>query len=131
MRVKEVRSGEVKYCVLGVGCEVSGLGVWKEHIRRGMDTGRERDVFRYEISKEHSRGLAFYETLSTNQLPVPVRDYYGLRTVNGIFSVEERSATLDGRNDGGASFEALADIIEAEPPELLLKDLQEERENEV
>ena len=84
-------------CVLGVGCEVSGLGKWD------LKTGC------YEVGNE----------LEGHFLPHDVRNYYGLACSDGTSSV----GPLTDMNDKlGLSFKQLAAVLDAEPNGLLESD---------
>ena len=86
-----------RMCVLGVGCEVSGLGKW--------DAG----------SGCYSAG----NELEGHFLPEVVRNYYGLASSDGTSS----AGCLAGMNDKlGLSFEQLAAVLDAEPEGLLESD---------
>lgn len=84
------------YCCLGVACElyreVTGRGEWE----------RDEDGFTQFLD----RALL---------LPEPVREWLGLRTEGGDFidRAGDRSSLAE-RNDEGATFDEIADIIESE-----------------
>lgn len=85
-------------CCLGVACEISNLGEWDG------DGG-------YCTPADH------YDRMI---LPAEVRDWLGLRSADGKFGQgHERRLTV--MNDGGASFDKIADKIDAEPEGLLTK----------
>lgn len=92
-----LRNAKGGMCCLGVACEISGLGKWSA----------ARD----------------YETngaLSTTLPPREVVAWLGLDNANGSWS-ERDDDMLTIRNDKGASFAEIADIIESAPPGLLAK----------
>lgn len=90
------------HCCLGVGCDISGLGTWKEQPERG--------AYAYETAVDTDSGL----------LPADVRTWLGFRSVDGRFKspvpIEGQThSSLSGRNDAGLTFAEIADIIESEP----------------
>lgn len=109
--VKALRSGKYKQargclsapetdgmCCLGVACEISGLGKW---------------VRAYGDNSYLGQNLS---------LPTAVKDWLGLTDHIGRFNETPSKITaLSEKNDDGASFAQLADIIEREPPGLILK----------
>ena len=50
---------------------------------------------------------------------MPVRDYYGFRTVSGGYKTDNGYTKLTSHNDNGVLFSVIADIIELEPEDLL------------
>lgn len=91
----------VGFCCLGVACDLysrhAGDGRWNEaHFVLGDDTDNG------------------YVTL----LPEEVRAWLGLRTDNGEWPIpgdEPKTKALTSTNDGGATFEEIAEIIESRP----------------
>lgn len=86
----------VGYCCLGVACDLSGLGQWE--LIRG--------AWHYVIDK----GGTVTECHDT-ALPESVRAWLGLVDCEGTFRRDGVSFSLASRNDRGATFAALADII--------------------
>ena len=111
--IKALRSGDYKqtngnlrdengYCCLGVACDISGLGVWKKY---------RNALYEYNSIEEH----VWTEAI---ELPVVVRNYFGLITVQGKYfksTLENEIDSLMIANDGNLSFDQIADIIESEP----------------
>ena len=100
--VKALRSGKYKqttsvlhdeegFCCLGVACDISGLGKWKSGL--------------YEKRYAIDGGAG-----SVSVLPIPVRDWLGLKSTNPTVGQKQLSIY----NDAGKSFEEIADIIERE-----------------
>jgi hypothetical protein len=82
-------------CCLGVACDVSGLDEWQ---------GRYGGLYyggKYAV------------------LPAPVKHWLGLRDNTGEFGPNLNDYSLANRNDKGATFAELADLIEAEPEGLI------------
>ena len=85
----------VYYCVMGVACDVSGLGEW-------VKTVDSEAIYTYIV--DSTDGLNSFERPSAYP-PYVVTDYYGLNL--------HRYSTLLVRNDSGdMTFEELADFIE-------------------
>lgn len=94
----------IGYCCLGVGCE---LFLKHEHdIHTHVNTCKER-----EYCDE------------SGVLPPVVRNWLGLRSTDGTFKNGDtgNSDSLVERNDNGAQFDAIADIIESAPPGLFVE----------
>ena len=114
--VKALRSGRYRqarlalhyedgFCCLGVACDISGLGEW----RAGFPS---RDQA-YVVDERGS---------SETRLPEAVMRYYGFSGPEGGRFTEYSGGhrvTLSGLNDAGASFDKIADVIEAEPEGML------------
>jgi hypothetical protein len=112
--VEALRSGKYKqargalrdrqdcYCVLGVACDLSGVGVWNS----------DPKWWYYLSDKDYVSDRAAREVCAAtglvNQHGTCVRGYYVAYSGN-----EYRS--LAGLNDAGASFEDLATLIETVP----------------
>lgn len=79
-------------CVLGVGCEISHLGEWREQQAIYRPAGVR--LMYYVGPQDHSYSL----------LPPSVSEYYGLS--------HDEQQTLTGANDGGTSFADLAALID-------------------
>lgn len=94
------------YCCLGVACEVY------------MNEGHALDV---KYREELGRVAAEYDGISS-VLPEAVQQWLGLATYNGQFGHPSNRSCLSGRNDKGATFTEIADIIEAEPEGLFSKE---------
>ena len=84
----KLRNEEGKYCVLGVGCDISGVSTWEE---------RSDGPFGFEYDG------------SIGSLPSSVSEWLGISRVCSPF-VSGRS--LINLNDSGMSFVEIADIIE-------------------
>ena len=121
------------YCCLGVACEISGLGKWVE-IENDFDipsvSSPVADVdpndmhitpaYKYEITKDFG---THHEYGDPTVLPYPVVEWLGLRSEQGSFlsTVDNNRAEpvwLTDMNDGGDSFDVIADVIERNPREL-------------
>lgn len=84
---------KVGFCCLGVGCDISGLGIWDED---GC----------YKVGDEVRGG----------ELPEAVANWLGIMTHCGIIGSLETS--LDIENDAGKTFPQIADLIEQYAEEL-------------
>lgn len=100
--VEKLRSGEYKqtkgglrnddcFCALGVLCDISGLGTWEKQKRTPYD--------RWQIYSFKSKAS---ECLGA--LPHDISEWAGL-------SMHEEDV-ISKMNDGGASFEVIADYVE-------------------
>lgn len=88
-------------CCLGVACDLSGVGEWKPADKISVFVvGGERD----------GRSLP----------PTVVLRFMGLHDQFGSFGTEHVESLAD-MNDSGKSFAEIADIIESEPPGLVVK----------
>ncbi len=88
------------YCCLGVACDLFA---------------KENKIV---ISEDHWTGGVDIKYNGDSQLlPTPVRNWLGLASGRGNFDDD----CLSCRNDRGASFKEIADIIESEPEGLFLK----------
>lgn len=56
--------------------------------------------------------------LQSAYLPTSVANWLGLASTTGDFKHNEIECSLMGKNDGGANFLSIADLIESEPPGL-------------
>ncbi len=92
MALRDLRTGG--FCCLGVACQISGLGAWS-----AFPDVAETPM--YQIGDVH---------YSRMYLPYPVRKWLGLATDSGV--LVGSGNTLSAKNDGGASFTEIADIIE-------------------
>ena len=115
-RLRKKEAGPYHMCVLGVACDVSGLGRW---LGDGYVVG-DQD---YGEGPFHS------------DLPESVREYYGLATSEGDMEHEECSSLLSANDEGfevevweygeyglenrPVSFEEMSRIILDEPEGLL------------
>ena len=101
--IEALRSGEFEqgqgalrkgnqYCCLGVACELYR----REH----------PDSVAWDLI---GLNMTFYGKHST--LPIRVRDWIGLRTIDGSY----QRVSLINMNDDGYTFEEIADVIESEP----------------
>lgn len=104
--VKALRSGEYQqaqatlregdaYCCLGVACEL-----YRQTVGKG------------EWGEKTKKGTAFLGTLG--HLTPPVQDWLGLSDGYGSYG-SDRTHSLTERNDAGATFSEIAEIIESEP----------------
>ena len=100
--VKALRSGKYKqgrgalrtgdmYCCLGVACELAGAKTEKPN----------------DLTVPYGYDGIFFT------LPVSVQEWLGVKTGTGVYGKEEYDLSSD--NDGGKTFEEIADIIESEP----------------
>ena len=99
------------YCIMGVACDVSGLGSWA----RLNDEGH-----RYITGMNESAGGMLNRTLC---------EYYGFATEQGVYqetvklSSDEEPVSdwtsLIAKSDLGMPLTELADVIEDEPPGLI------------
>ena len=121
-------TGAYEYCCLGVACEISGMGNWS--VLAATKNLYGTSVQQYEASQV--------------KLPENVRDFYGFRTVSGVFwgsewsrmvkhgiisdaassigdAIEQNSqfASLTELNDLGVDFNTIANVIEFEPKGLI------------
>ena len=103
LQVQDSLKDDVGYCCLGVACEISGLGDWAEN-------------------KIYRVGLRF----SSIDLPGAVVEYYGLASQEGSWGLDETEDSLIERNDRGATFEEIANIIENPPKHFLVSDCKQE-----
>lgn len=88
------------FCCLGVLCDISGIAEW-----RPSDS-------QYDPTAKLYLGLA-------GSLPLKVVDWAGMRSSTGsIFEDEDGVMSLADMNDGGESFEAIANLIETKWKEL-------------
>lgn len=101
--IEALRSGKYKQaqgrlrnsegmCCLGIACDISGLGEWSK--------GIDGDFFTF-VDESGS----FKSALS-----IKVMEWLGLYSYNG--KLKGSSATLAARNDKGATFKEIADLIE-------------------
>lgn len=104
----------IEYCIMGLACEVSGLGEWVDYDKTEAVSMKG---WAYVVGAEVSTGV----------LPRPVAEYYGFRTKEGEIEQPRTHITPDGRredytatttliemNDNGMTFDLLAHIIAAE-----------------
>lgn len=86
-----LRPREDQFCCLGVACDISGLGEWQ---------------------KSYVGSVYVYVTATGSGLVLPkeVMEWLGWATNEGYIDEETSLAAL---NDHGDSFEAIADVIEA------------------
>ena len=112
--IKALRSGNYKqakgrlkkynlgFCVLGVACDVSKLGKWKDS--------------KYNLNSNTVVGYSY-------SLGDEVRDFYGFRTDMGNFTFYTQfkyiHTSLAKLNDNLTPFNKIADIIEQEPKGLI------------
>jgi hypothetical protein len=107
---EEDYTGKVSYCCLGVACELAiKAGVIKK--RKVVDGGTV-----------HFAGNHY------SLLPPSVKNWLGLADDSGLYQEEIKyislspawvSQSLASKNDAGASFATIAEIIESEPKGLL------------
>ena len=120
--VKDLRSGKYPqskralrnkdgFCCLGVACDTYRKRVGGEWIE--LLDGTEEYHFRPKgVTREHASG---------GYLPEPVRAWLGLSSPSGSFR-EGAPINLANLNDGGESFETIAEVIEKAPEGLLERD---------
>ena len=88
---------ETGYCCLGVACEL---------YRRDMDAGWWTSADEFRVG----------DATHSAHLPTDVMNWLGLRSPAGEFCpTADASDCLVDRNDNGATFEQIADVIESEP----------------
>jgi hypothetical protein len=85
-------------CCLGVACDISGLGEWEP-----TTYGK----IRYVLG----------DNSSINYLTDELKDYFGFTSNKGKYGWH---TSLAEKNDSGASFADIADIIESEPEGLVV-----------
>lgn len=105
----EVADEGDRFCCLGVACklyEEENPGMLSIVTSNGDDSGDDRTHVRY-----NDNGHA---------LPAMVQRWLGLQTETGSYAEagDFTSSSLSSKNDGGASFKDIADIIESEPRNL-------------
>lgn len=105
-----LRTNNNKFCCLGVLCEFAvAQGVIEAPFSvRGRGASAYRYGFDWQV------------------LPREVQQWVGLQAPQGIFKVPETevgNCSLSARNDRGATFEEIADLIEAEPAGLFLEEV--------
>lgn len=112
-----LRTGDGKFCCLGVACDISGLGRW--------NTSELMSYGAYEVVGGDANDV---------YLPMEVREWLGFGTTTGAFDADELpeelterlrsyaaliesdgTSTLALMNDNRIPFEVIADVIEAEP----------------
>lgn len=86
------KTGKMRYCCLGVACEVSGLGKWEDGIYLGNDV----------------------------VLPVGVQDWLGAKNREGVIPKDDQSGlgehiSLTFMNDNGVGFKKIASTIRKFP----------------
>lgn len=93
-----LRDGD-QFCCLGVLCDISGMGTWAAAV-----DDDERSTF---ITTTGDR--------ASGTLPFEVQDWAGLTSSTGdpVYIAGDKFE-LAGHNDGGATFEQIADAIEAQ-----------------
>ena len=96
---KTLRSGDNKFCCLGVACDIyhqqTGLGEWKPN---------EDNRFAY-FEAPHAR---YGMNASYQVLPDGVIEWYGFNSSNPSIKVESNNDVAAQINDDGASFETIA-----------------------
>lgn len=90
------------YCCLGVACDISGLGVWKENTDHPIYPG----TYYYSIGSE----------VDGSGLPQQVKRYFGFSTPLGHLG--PAGSSLSDMNDEGKDFLEIADYVEANWKEL-------------
>jgi len=109
--VKELRSGKYKqggdylcrddkYCCLGVLCDIFKKTVKTPEFSRSKTSAGGSEIT--------------YFGGNFDVLPVEVMEWAGILTPSGTYSDTGYTHSLSELNDGGHSFDELADIIEAE-----------------
>jgi len=87
---------ENKFCCLGVLCDISNLDDWRV--------------------EEGSAYLRYGSNNAFGILPSKVEDWAGMKSQEGI--IKSKETNLYTLNDGGKTFEEIADIIETNYKEL-------------
>lgn len=99
---KDALSQDGKYCCLGVACFLAAMeGVIPPPVRRNID---------HKLEFDHQ----------ANYLPISVRNWLGLRSINGDFHTKHDEINLARLNDEGTSFAGIARIIESKPKGLFV-----------
>lgn len=92
---KQLRSADNEFCCLGVLCDLH-----RQH------TGGPEWMFDVAVGRTcYLRNSMF--------LPKEVMDWSGLKSVSGLYMLNDVSYELTHDNDNGKTFEEIADIIEA------------------
>lgn len=89
------------YCCLGIACEIA-----REELNGQWVTNNDQDASSfYACNGELGRGV----------LTPVIADWLGLNSTSGLYDTGTFGDSLASLNDGGASFDAIADMIESEP----------------
>lgn len=124
-----VRTGELGYCCLGIGClvykEVTGEGEWVDvDCDSAFRAGVLEDDQRAEKQEQYDQ--------SDTGLPLAVKDFFGLESTHGAYqeyqgeTLENKSTSLVWLNDrNGYDFKAIAKVIREEPPGLIRQSKEE------
>lgn len=92
--------GEMQYCCLGVACEVAIANGVRLEVENAVDDGHPGI-----ISRLYNGRVDF--------LPNGLAARFGLQSDTGILPGVEDGRSLSQYNDDGASFDRIADLIEA------------------
>lgn len=92
---KTLRNSEQSFCCLGVLCDISGIGTWKDNVSN----------YRYVPFDKA-------EDWQSSFLPYRVQDWAGMARRDGTRTNGEPA--LSYLNDQGKTFEEIAEIIENE-----------------
>lgn len=95
-----LRDRDQRYCCLGVLCDLA--------VKHGVI---QAPTYYEDVDQPESFGLYIYEGQG-GLLPQSVVQWSGLSNNTGGFGDKFQRQTLVDMNDGGASFETIADIIE-------------------
>lgn len=110
-QVRNVLKKDGSYCCLGVACEISGVGKWKE------------------ATEFNSAAYTVGESSNSATLPYAVADWFGWRLDNPFVKYGTSiTTTLAELNDvKGLSFEQIADVLEEN---FLKEDISSDRANQ-
>lgn len=100
-RTVEIRGAPIGFCCLGVACDL--------YIKAGN-----------KLLTEEEDGRICFES-GTGQLPTRVMEWLGLTSHTGM---DANDLSLAYKNDNGATFDEIADIIESEPEGLFVVELE-------
>lgn len=107
-----VEDAETEYCCLGVACELFN----EANPTAPLTVTTLPHVYG---SHEYADITVKQYGIDTKILPQPVRDWLGLRNASGTFG-PQGNVSLAQLNDEGATFLAIAGIIESEPKGLFV-----------
>ena len=132
--VKALRSGDYQqtkgwlnteqgWCCLGVLCDISGLGGWEDSSTKSYEWGSSdgiEGIRRFVLADEHRQ---YVDEINEEHIAAPpqeVLDAVGMRESLGRYFGDSATRTdvefsLSGLNDGSATFNEIADVIESEP----------------
>ena len=121
---KVLRAGEDRFCCLGVLCDVVDSSRWDGNAYHD-DCGRGRESITLPDSIGEIMDLDDSASFDAESLPKDLRERLGKAT-----ATTAKIATLTWLNDAGASFDLIADVIEADPHWYGLEGYDEDEEGE-